>query len=708
VKAGLNAFAQLDLSSDRGLTLIKDSLHLDRAQIDVLVQIGARPVSALVSAAISGSFNDNLVFTGALRLQLSGGVPSVGLLGQVAVDVAGQPLTFTGQLDIGPNGALLAATMPAPWRGAFGVAGLTLSDLALLVGISWELLPAVGIAATMSLGNFAGSAALLFDATVPSRSLLAGSVSDLGLDDVATTFLSGVQQPDALVPVLAGCRLQGVHLFDLPATLVADLDTSSVTAAVAAAFQQLGQITLPQGPAALLTVGEPGQRWHLTDRATLRHYGIERQGQALAVSRSVQLYVAPEPTLIGKLTFPAGTRLTADLTVFGCTGSIDVDVDPNAGIAASASLTPIDSGEVFSLTGAGGVGGPHFSLATYDAPGQSVRGPHCLVSGAVTMLGFTRQVDLAIDRNGFRLTVSASLFGSVAADLTVSLPLQNFVAAQLSVQASLQNNLLSTIKTRATESIQQASSAASQSIGDAEGKVSDAQADVQRIQAEIGPEVAQIRSERARADSTLRDALNSVATIQNQIDSEQRTINGLNTAIARLKGQLTFWNAAWIGPQILDKGRQLAQHQVTLAGEKAALITAQGVLQGARSAVTSTPIEADPRVSGRFAELAVARAGLTAAQATLSATQISVGGFMGVGTWLASNGPGQLVDVRAASFSGSLGVLSGGSAALQISYVLLGQRGELAAGVDLKDAEQLVSAAAEALTNEAGALAPRG
>src|SRR5205823_5225873 len=145
-------------------------------------------------------------------------------------------------------------------------------------------------------------------------------------------------------------------------------------------------------------------------RTTLKHYGIIRRGDVLNVEMQVQLYVAPQPTLIGQLMFPQGLRLSASVSAFGLGGSADLDVDPNAGISLDGSINPIDEGVIFSLTGSGGRGIPTLSLATYDAPGAKIRGPHLVISGSVTMLGFTRDIDLKASKDGFSLTVSAKLF----------------------------------------------------------------------------------------------------------------------------------------------------------------------------------------------------------------------------------------------------------------------------------------------------------
>jgi hypothetical protein len=79
--------------------------------VDVPVQIGEDPSNSTLTASLNGSFNDAIDFTGALRVALTNGDLSVGMLGQAKVTVHDQPLTFTGELDIAENGATFAATM---------------------------------------------------------------------------------------------------------------------------------------------------------------------------------------------------------------------------------------------------------------------------------------------------------------------------------------------------------------------------------------------------------------------------------------------------------------------------------------------------------------------------------------------------------------------------------------------------------------------
>jgi len=708
VKAGVNVFGELVFGGDRGLELIKNCLRLNQATLDLLVQIGEDPSNALLSAGISGSFNDNVGFTGALRIQLVEGTPSIGLLGQVAMEANGHPLTFSAQLEIGPNGAIVSGTMQGEWTDAFGIRGLTLADLALLLGISWELVPAIGIAGTISLGQFTGSAAVLFDGTMPTRSLMAGSLSDLGMTDVIRTFVGDqVPMPPELGPVLDCIKLEGVPLFDIPASLAQDLDSTILTPALISAFLSAGRIGLPAAhDQVLMTVAEQGQRWYLTDRTTLRHYGIRRNGDVLNVEMQVQLYLAPQATLIGQLMFPQGLRLSASVAAFGLGGSVNLDVDPNAGILLDGSITPIDEGPIFSLTGSAGQSGPTVSMATYDAPGVKIRGPHLVISGAVTMLGFTRDIDLKVSSDGFSLTVSAAVFNVFEAAVTATAPLRDFTASDLVVVATMKNDLLTLIRTRGADAIRQAADDATVAIRDAKAQVSAYEIQVGRLQAQIDAQLPQIRAEREAADASLRSAQADVDRIQGQIDAEQREISRLNGEIDRLRGDANLFNGFNVGA-LIARGSELGGHEIALGAEQAALATAQGVLQGARGAVSVTPIELDPRVSGLYTQLGLAQGALQGAQGVLDTTLAAVGGFAAVAEWVARNGP-DVLDVTLARFEGRLGVVSGGAVHLEVAYRLLGQPGNTTVDFNFHDIERGISALVDLLKEQAKTLVAVG
>jgi hypothetical protein len=141
---------------------------------------------------------------------------------------------------------------------------------------------------------------------------------------------------------------------------------------------------------------------------------------------------------------------------------------------------------------------------------------------------------------------------------------------------------------------------------------------------------------------------------------------------------------------------------------QAGLATALGVLQAARGAVTTTPIELDPRVSGLYTQLGLANGALTGAQGVLDQTLAAAGGMAAVGDWIATHGPDNLLDVTSARFEGRLGVVSGGSVSLQVSYRLMGQPGDTNLDFNFHDVERGVNALVDVLKEQAKALVAAG
>ena len=65
-------------------------------------------------------------------------------------------------------------------------------DLALVIGVSYELVPSFGFAATLAIGQTQASLAVFANGNNPSQSMFAGAVTDITLKDVVDTFTGGV------------------------------------------------------------------------------------------------------------------------------------------------------------------------------------------------------------------------------------------------------------------------------------------------------------------------------------------------------------------------------------------------------------------------------------------------------------------------------------------------------------------------------------
>lgn len=423
---GLNLYGSMKLGESSGLNVVRDLLGLSPdTMLTVAVQIGQNPAqSAALMASISGKINDNVSLTGSLGAMLKNGSPSLFLNANVTVPIQGQTCVFTAGMliDIAPPGAFLAGSM----QGSIRFSGITLSNLGLLIGVGSSGLPSLGVAATVAVGKMSGSAAIFLNSANPSQSMLAGSVSDLSLKDVADTMagIANFTVPPGFGDALGQIQVSGTQAFTLPAGAAADLERAAANLntdtapAVSTDFRSAG-ITIPADPRQLLVTGSttPGT-WFITDLSKMRHYQIVQGPSGLTGSVNCQLYVAPQATAIGTFKYPQGFYLNGKLTVFDYWLTATIQVSPSQGISVYATMSPIviHSSTFFSLIGADGTGGPLLSMSTYKQPTQTdpdLRNPHLKISGKLTLLGCSQAVYISITSRGMEFAVTFTTTSSV-------------------------------------------------------------------------------------------------------------------------------------------------------------------------------------------------------------------------------------------------------------------------------------------------------
>src|SRR5690606_21616605 len=139
----------------------------------------------------------------------------------------------------------------------------TLSNVGLVVGMSWEAIPSVGITASIAVERFHSSIAIFFDSADPSRSMLAGAVSGLTLADVLETFAGDVA-PSEVDAILSRIGLVGTGEFTLDPDVARALDERDFDDIVAA-FAAQG-VRIPTAAShVVLAEGRKGEHWFLTD-----------------------------------------------------------------------------------------------------------------------------------------------------------------------------------------------------------------------------------------------------------------------------------------------------------------------------------------------------------------------------------------------------------------------------------------------------------
>jgi hypothetical protein len=409
---GLNVYARLRTTQSAGFRVLATylGLRLDgTVGMTLAVSLPDPVTNSKLFVSVHTDLQQGTTLVGELGGLLQGGEIGVFLTAVVKTQVQNQPMEFTVTALVLENGVLISGTM----QGTIHFGPVQLSNLALVVGLDFEGIPSLGIAATLDISTFESALALFFDSTDPAKSLVAGALSNVTLLDIAR-YLAGQQDiPAGLDTILGLIGLKELQAFSMPSALATSLDERDIPA-ISAAFTRYGGIRIAgTSDLVLLVVNEPGSAWHLTDLASMQHYSLKLQGTSLAVTLEPQLYIAPATTFIGSLQYPQGFDISAEIDYLLIQAQIKILISAQQGIAADVDLAPIVllSQDFFSLTGAGGQGGPHLSLATYRQPeltDPQLRDPHFLLTGNLRLLGADAAgLSLLIGEQGLTFALSS-------------------------------------------------------------------------------------------------------------------------------------------------------------------------------------------------------------------------------------------------------------------------------------------------------------
>lgn len=432
VVRGVNAYAQLSAATNPGLKLLADYLgvRLDGSVGITLAVSAPDPAThSKLFASVDTTINHVTSLQGELGVLLLNGDPGVFLTGTLNTSIQGQAVAFAVNAIVLPTGVLISGTM----AGSVHFSLVTLSNVAIEIGIDDVGIPSLGFAATIDVPSFDSSIAVFFDSTDPRNSMFAGAISDVTLLSIATTIAGQGRVPSPLDDALRQFALKGLQAFQLSATAGASLDARDL-AAIRRAFAQ-GGVTLPPADERIFfVVNTPRALWHLTDLSTMLHYELRASGSAIDVARQPQLYCAPQPTTIGTLKYPQGIHVIAEIDAFLIKAKIQVEISASTGIAADVSVAPMSlvSTNFFAITGGGPDGGPLLSFATYDQPTKTdpqLRPPHFLLIGAMHILGVdAASIYVSISAQGLtfhfaeiRGTVQFTLDGSVTSTPAVTI-----------------------------------------------------------------------------------------------------------------------------------------------------------------------------------------------------------------------------------------------------------------------------------------------
>jgi len=388
---------------------------------------------------------------------------------------------------------------------------------------------------------------------------------------------------------------------------------------------------------------------------------------------NVNIYIVPQPTQIGELSFDQGFFLRGTLNIWGLRATASLSIDYFDGTELHGEVDPINLGGIFKLRGSGGKQKPslHLKLTPTSAVPPTVE-----ISGAVELLGLVSETQLQFSDRGFYFITSGKIFSLFEATLEVKG--KDFMnGGDIWIKASMKNDLLAYLREKATAAIQSAADAATRDLTKAQNDVRKAQneankltstiaemrrtvqgerdRDTRRLQAaqtDVGKAQNEVNTlnrdidnmrntisgERDRDTRRLLDAQASIRNAQADVDKLQRDIDGIKNRIARLKRDIEdkkswFDRSRWYektyrwaeySAYATAKGAEIGGLYAAIGGIEAAKATANGVLEvakqtlrGLEAAAKNVPIDADPRILALFTARETANGVLELAKLTL-------------------------------------------------------------------------------------------
>ncbi|MGQ4646024.1 hypothetical protein [Lyngbya aestuarii] len=613
---GLNFFANLDLS---GLGV--DEL-LGITSLNVYTAISGKPTDIVLEASINGEFqlSDTVAFGDIkFRLQPSPSNFSLTLLGALTVIMNDSQLQFIGGMEVEPRGAVLQATMSGIWNEPFNTKGVSIAHVALDLGVSFApLLPTIGIAGTLQIGDFEGAMAAKFDSAMPSRSMLAIEFNRLYLMDVIRTFC-GATVTNAIPDKLA---------------------------------------------------------------ETVLNIGYE----------NVKIYIVPQDTQIGELYFEQGFRLEGTMLFWGLRAYGYMNIDYLEGTEIRGEVEPINLGGIFKLTGAGNK--PKPSLYLKASPQKP---PNLDISGAVELLGLRSETQLSFSEKGFDFVTSGRIFDKF--ECNIEAKGKDFTkGGDFWVKATLRNDLFVCLRKKATEAIEKATESVVGDLSEAQERIERAQREVKKLNNDITNMRREVNRERERDTKRLQDAQREVKKAENEVNKLEKDIRNSHNKIKELKRDIKNKKKS-IGrtKNLLKKGSRTAEFAAystkksaeigviatKIGGLETAKATAIGalkvareVLKGIDAGIKIPDIDLDPRIAGLIAARETANVVLEAAELFLEGLIKTMGAIAEVGKFIIDFGLGGILDIRAASFEGSLSATQGGSVALSLTVVFMNKSPE--------------------------------
>lgn len=405
IQAGIYIYAETTLSMHQVTRAIAQLLHIPQdTELGFALFVGENPAeNAKLTLSVTSQINKVTSLTAQFGGMLQNGDIGFFLMGTLHTQIQGQPTRFDIVLVVVENGLFVAGDMLNQGDKPLQFGVLQIRDVAVELGISFEGLPSFGFTAELDVEDFDSSIAIFLDLENPVNSMLAGSVSDVSLLNIADAMAGDANIPGAFKSVLDKVALKGIHTFVMDRNTAEALNNYQYKQ-ISSAFKQFGGIQLPSSSGDIhLVVNTADKVWHLTDLTTMNHYELSMGNSGIQVSLEAQVYfvLADSGVTIANKLYPPGMKVKGKLELLFIEEELSVDIMPSKGIAIDADMSPIVIGSktFFSLTGSSVQEGPKLSLSSYSDPSRPApyKDPHLIIDAELQLLGATFLIHVFFD-----------------------------------------------------------------------------------------------------------------------------------------------------------------------------------------------------------------------------------------------------------------------------------------------------------------------
>ncbi len=608
---GLNLFVGMDLSS------VHADAILGKTSLEIYAAVGTTLSDLVLETKLAGDIqlSQGLILGGIIfRLKPNPADFSLQLLCFLKATLSGNVLEFAGAIIVGSTSARMAATMLGVWNQPFGFQGVAIANVALSLGITYTIppIPTVGIAGSLEVGEFKGSAAVQIDACAPTKSMVAVEFNRLYLIDVLKTFCNpslGTAIPDDVIRTVLNIGFEDSKVYIVPQpTQIGELKYEQGFKLASKMFFQgiRGYADLNIDYAKGIDVKGDVDVINLGEVFILR--GTSGNPKA-AMALSIMPQTNPIPVM----------NLNGEVLLLGLSCSVDIQ------FSKDGFFFRID-GKIFSL---------------FEAS-LEVKGDISKLQGIYLKAYMKNDLFKYLRENAERFIKSAT--DSAVSSLTKA---QNDINnAQQNV-----NGLLIRIND-ARVVVDNERQTAINKLQSARSDLDKAQSDVNLLQWQIDQAKNQIRS------------------YENDINWWNSWYNNSRWYQKSYRWAQLSYEVGWRGTAIAGLYATIGGLETAKLAAIGVLEAAKLVLRGLE-AIVNTPVDLDPRVAVLLTAYAAATTALSVANGALELLKKALGGMANVATFIINAGLGGILDIRRAEFEGLLSLSSGAKISMRIDLTFM-------------------------------------